>query len=62
MKVRVNWIAEVSDDYRRAVRARYGQEGMATRDELKAWFRQNGESVDDDLMSEYRSTKEAEAD
>lgn len=53
MRVRVAYTMDVSDDYRRAIRAYYGRTGLASRDEIKAWAEQYGASMDDDLMSVY---------
>ena len=54
MKVRVCYTVDVTDDYRRAIRNRFGQTGKATRSEVAEFLRQNGGSLDDDLMFEYR--------
>ena len=53
MKVRVSYTAEVSDEYRRAIRRYHGQTGMATRQEVKDWFWAHGEQMDDELMGTY---------
>lgn len=58
MKVRVCYTVDVNDDYRRAIRFRFGQEGLATREEVVSFIKQNGSSVDDDLMFEYRQAFE----
>ena len=52
MRVRVAYTVEVTDEFRRAIRRYYGQDGMATRAEVVAWQRQYGDSMDDDLMHE----------
>lgn len=52
MKVRVSYTVDVSDEYRRAIRKYYGQRGLATRAEVRAWQRAYGDSMDADLMSE----------
>ena len=59
MKVRVVYTVEVSDEYRRALNWRYGKPGLATRDEVKNHLRQNGSTLDDDLMSEYGEAVES---
>lgn len=42
MRVRISYAVEVSDLMRRAIRGHYGQEGMATRQEIKNWYTLNG--------------------
>lgn len=61
MKVRVAYTVEVDDDFRRAVRAFYGQPGLATRAELKDWFRDYGRSQDDDVMWELQERERRKA-
>lgn len=53
MKVRVAFTVEVNEDFRRALRRRYGQTGMASRKEVHDWYRDNADSIDSDLMDEY---------
>lgn len=53
MKVKITYTVEVPDEYRRAINEFYGQPGLATRDEVKAWFRAHGNSMDDDLSYTY---------
>lgn len=52
MKIRVSYVVDVSDDYRRAIRRYYGESGMATRKEVQSFLRQNGSTLDDDLKYE----------
>lgn len=52
MKVRVTYVVEVNDDYRRAINEWYGKPGLASREEVKAWLRSYGDSMDADLMRE----------
>jgi hypothetical protein len=42
MKVRITYMVEVSDAWRRALRMHHGKTGVATRDEVVQHFRQNG--------------------
>lgn len=46
MKVRVEYVAEVSDEYRRAIAAHYTgntfRPGLATRAQVADWFREHG--------------------
>lgn len=51
MKVLIEYVIEVSDEIRRAIRMYYGKEGLATRQEVKDWYRQYGSSMDMDLSS-----------
>jgi hypothetical protein len=46
MKVRISYTVEVDDDTRRAIRAYYGAEGLATREEVRNWFIAQGEQGD----------------
>lgn len=60
MKVRISYIVEVDDRFRRAIRHHYGETGLATRDELKRWFKQNGETMNDDIVF-YLNQDESES-
>ncbi len=51
MRVRVTYTVDVTDDYRRAIRAYYGLDGLATRAEVQQWLWNYGNSMDDDLMA-----------
>lgn len=50
MKVRVTYTEEVDDEYRRSIRAFYGNEGLATRQEVIDWLKRYGSSMNDDLV------------
>lgn len=52
MKIRVSYSVEIDNRYRRAVNHFLGLKGMATRDEVKEWLRQNGGALDDDILSD----------
>ena len=54
MKVHVSYTVTVDDFYRRAIRHHYGQEGLATRDEVKRWFEANGAAQDDDVTHDLQ--------
>lgn len=58
MRVRVAYTVEVDDDFRHEVRQFYGKDGLASREEVKRWFRAYGDSMNDDLG--YQSTERAE--
>lgn len=51
LRVRVDYTVTVDESYRRAIRRFYGQDGIATRAEVKRWFEAYGSSMDDDLMA-----------
>jgi hypothetical protein len=57
MRIRVSYIVNVDDGYRRAILHHSGglatKAGLATRAEVIEWCRQNGASQDDDLRSEH---------
>lgn len=50
MKVLIEYVVTVDDDYRRAINKYYGKPGLATRVEVKDWYRNYGSSMDLDLM------------
>lgn len=52
MKVRVCYTVDVDDDFRRRLRAYFGQEGLATREEIREWYEQRGSQDDDDMLIE----------
>ncbi len=49
MKVRIAYTVEAPKEFRRAIRAYYGQTGLATRQEVQDWLYRFGESMNDDL-------------
>jgi len=49
MKVRVAYTIEVTAERRTEINAHYGKTGMATREEVVAWYREHGEAMDLDL-------------
>lgn len=59
MKVRINYIVDVSNNFRKAMRLRFGDSGLATREEIKQHFRLHGMTLDDELMYEYVDELEA---
>ena len=44
MKVRISYLVDVDDTARRRMRAHYGEAGLATCKEIKAWFQEYGQS------------------
>jgi hypothetical protein len=52
VKVRVCYTVDVDDDFRRRLRAYFGQEGLATREEIREWYEQRGSQDDDDMLIE----------
>jgi len=53
MKVRLGTV-EVDDFVRRAIRARYGQGGLATREEVRFIYMSSGEEVLTDIACEHQ--------
>jgi hypothetical protein len=55
VKVRVAYTVGVDDSYRRAIVHYGGDESrrLATREEVRSWFRMHGETMDDVLRSEH---------
>lgn len=49
MRIRVSYVVEVDEWWRRAIRAYYGQEGLATRDEVKSWCETFGDTMNGEL-------------
>ncbi len=60
MKVRICYTIEVDDEYRRAVRSYYGDNGKASREELVNWFKTYGESMNADVLWEYEQERQEE--
>lgn len=59
MKVRIAYTINASDDYRMAIRHRYGRHGtLATRNEIRAHVERAGESMAADLMQEWQECTE----
>ena len=59
MRVAVKYSVVVDDEFRRALAAYRGHDGLATRQEVKDHFRDNGFSVYDDVLEEYRKVQES---
>jgi hypothetical protein len=63
MKVHVSYTVDVDDHYRRALNHYYAQPGLASHESLREHFRQNGHTLDDDIIYEYdRAMKKEQAD
>lgn len=58
MKVLVAYTIEVNDTIRRGIRMHYGLDGLASRQEVQAWYRQHGEAGDDDLVWEVQKEED----
>ena len=58
MKVRICFTVDVDERFRRALRQRTGQDGLASREEVRQWYEQNASSVDDDMLYDYDSSQE----
>jgi hypothetical protein len=56
MKVKIDYTIKVSNEFRRALRFYYGKEGLASRKEIIDHCKTNGETMDDDIMLEYRES------
>lgn len=53
MKVRVSYSVDVNDTMRRKMREYYGQDGLATENEVQLWYEMHGHSKDDDLQDVF---------
>ena len=51
MRVRMDTVV-VGYEFRRRLRMYSGEPGLATRQEVRAWYEDNGESCDNDLYDE----------
>lgn len=56
MKVRIAYTVEVDDTFRIALSHYYGAHGKASRDDLVRWFRDNGDTLDADVLDEDYGT------
>ena len=56
MKIRITF--ECDDDLRRAVAHHYGDEGMASYEDMKQWFLENGYSCNADLLFDWGADSE----
>lgn len=50
MKVRISYTVDVDPRFRRAINNHYGEKGLATRADVKEWFKRYGESANHDIM------------
>lgn len=53
MKVRVTYVVKVPDRFRAAINHYYGKPGLASRQDIKTFYEQNGGSILDDVISAY---------
>lgn len=53
MKIRIVQTINVDDEYRAAINRYHGQDGLASREEVRDWVMRYGESMDDDIMTDY---------
>jgi hypothetical protein len=58
VRVKIEYTVEVSDRFRRAINYRYGEPGLATRDQVKDHFRLFGTALDDDILYELQVAEE----
>ena len=62
MRARVTFMVDVDDTFRRALRFYYGLEGLASREEVKHWFRNAAASMNHDMLHTYRLEQMAPED
>jgi hypothetical protein len=60
MKVRVAFTVDATDELRRAIRLRHGEEGLATREEVRRWRIDQSEASDDIILWELEREEENE--
>lgn len=49
MKVRIAYTVDISDEIRAEINAHYDRPGLASREEVRWWYKTFGSSMDDDL-------------
>jgi hypothetical protein len=60
VRAKICYAVEVDDEFRRAIRHFYGERGLATRSEVKAWFEEYGHTQDMDLVEDMIAALEPE--
>jgi hypothetical protein len=50
MKIRISYVVDVDDAFRRAINHYYGRPGLASRQAVKNWFQAYGDSASDDIL------------
>ena len=51
MKVAIDYTIIVDDNFRMAIRKYQGRVGLATRWEIKQWYKSYGHSLDEDILT-----------
>ena len=62
MKVKINYVVDVDDDFRRAINLHYGEPGLASSLDVKRWFEAHGHAASDDLMWDLQQEEKEEED
>lgn len=62
MKVKVCYTVEVNDRYRRAINAYFGKPGLASREDVQDFLKQNGATLDNDILFEFDAAEERAKD
>jgi hypothetical protein len=60
MRVRITYTVYATAEYRRAIRAHYGESGLATREEIREWCETYGHSADGDILHELAQRTQIE--
>ena len=60
MKIRITF--DCDESLRRAVAWYYGNEGLASREEMTGWFHSHGISLNDDALGEYQDAQDLSND
>ena len=53
MRVRVSFVVNPDENFRKALRAYTGKEGLASREEIKRWYQAAAFSMDDDMLHDF---------
>ena len=62
MRVRIEYTVEISDEIRREINRHYGKDGLATREDIKQWYEDFGDSMNGDLSMWADDYANAESD
>jgi len=61
VRVRIAYTVDVDDNSRRAINHHYNQPGLATREQVRDWFRDKGEDNGSIVLTEELITMEDES-
>jgi hypothetical protein len=53
VKVRISYTVDCDQHFRKALAARFGKPGLATRADIKSWYEQKGDLCDANLLYDF---------